>query len=206
VLSFLLLFLFIFVIFLTGCEKDGVLKITNRTSYPINAAIYNSPQVIPPGSVLKKEITTERQSLFGGDVGKYVDLDLEGETYEIWDYDLEAYVPNTRVFVKAGQTTKVYLDPNRACIKVINQSGWNIKKVIIQQNSNSETSTNPYIVFLENNDVWYKQVDPATATESCFYIIQIVFENDTIVTYGDNQNILYTDEEFLITVTPPPKN
>jgi hypothetical protein len=193
--------------FLTGCEKDGNLRIVNRTSYPAYASVLGSSYTIPADSSLKVHVTTGRQSLFDSSVGRYVELFLEGETYQIWDAYEEQFVPKTEVWVNAGKTTSVYMDANRACIKVINQTTANIKRIIVQRNTTMATQTITYELdpMLAPGGSWYEQQVPATVQYPYYYIVQIFFEDDTSLTYGDTTNILYKDNEFLIHVLPPEK-
>jgi len=186
--------------FVLGCEKDGTLKVHNQTSYPVYAGLLGFVYPIPADSVLKLHITTQRQTPFTQRVSRRVNLALQGETYQIWDELESTFVESTFVRIDAGGTTSVYLHPNRACIKVLNRSQWNIKKIIIQRNAGSTPFTAPYDVFITPGNSWYKQVMPATTQNSFYYLVQVQFENDTIISYGDSGNILYTDDRFLVMV------
>jgi len=199
----LLLLLLLACLLITGCETGGKLKIFNRTSYPVYAGIHGELYTIGADSSFVLEFATPTESIFNPDTGLDVDMYLAGETYQIWDAFLEAYVDSAFVRINTGETTRVYVDPNRAGIKVINQSQQYIKRIIVQKNTLSTSTTFSYDVFMAPGDVWQKPVQPATNTDSFFYIVQIVFENDTIFSYGNTQNILYVDEQFLVTVLQP---
>jgi hypothetical protein len=202
-----ILFILAAVLFMAGCEKDGDIKIVNRTSYNVYAGIFDEMHTIPADSVLKVHVTTQRQSIFDSSVGRYVELFLEGETYQIWDAYLEQYVDSTFVWVNAGKTTSVYVSPNRACVKVVNQTIMNIKRIIVQRNTVYSTQTMTYELdpMLIPGSSWYKQQIPADTQNQYYYLVQVVFEDDTIYTYGDTTNILHIDDEFLVTVLPPEK-
>lgn len=196
-----LLLLAILLLLATGCEKDGKIKIYNRTSYPVQAGIYEDSYTIAGNSDLTVDITTGRQTPFDSNVGTWVEIFLAGETYQIYDDYEQAYVPKTSVWVAAGKTTTVYLDPNRACVKVINQTTDKyIKKIIVQRNTFSNAWTNEYNVFMAPNDEWFIQVPPGSTQTPYYYIVQVVFENDSILSYGSETNILYADDRFLVLV------
>jgi hypothetical protein len=203
----LLLAISLALLILTGCDKDGDLKIINRTDYNVYAGVSGSLYTIPADSTLKLHITTGRQTPFDSNVGKYVEVFLEGETYQIWDAYEETYIPSTEVWINAGKTTNIYLDPNRASVKVVNQSGQYIKRILVQRNTTYNTTTQTYEFpdLLPPGGVWHKQQNPATPQAMYYYLVQVVFENDTILTYGDTGNILYKGDQFLVTVLPPGK-
>jgi hypothetical protein len=197
VLAALLLFAF-------GCEKGGHIKIYNQTSYPVYAGALGSNYTIGSDSTLTIKVDTGTSSIFNPDVGKNVELALLGETYQIWDAFEEQFIGATDVWVEAGKTTKVYLNPNRACVKVINETDRYIKKIIVQRNTNFTTVTTNYDLLnnlLGPDESWFKPQPPADTANLYYYIVQVVFENDDTLTYGDEQNILHKDEQFLIHVT-----
>jgi len=190
-------------LFAMGCEKDGKIKIINRTSYPVYAGIKGDLYTIPSHSNLEKDISTNTQGPFDSNVGKYVDVALAGETFQIWDAYLNSYVDRTFVWVNAGETTKIYVDPNRACVKIVNNTDRYIKRIIVQRNTLNSTATDYYEVFLEPGGSWYKQQNPSYTNNLIYYIVQVVFENDEIYSYGGPGNYLFIDDEFLVTVEEP---
>ncbi len=198
--TLMLMVLTLLLLGIAGCEKGAKLKIYNRTSYPVYAGALGEAYTIPADSVLSLDISTSSTSIFNPDVGKYVTLDLVGETYQIWDSFLEAFVDSTYVWVDAGETTKVYIDPNRASVKVLNHSTQWIKKIIISRGTLSGTLVTGYDVYLGPGAKWFKQVPPADPSHNYYYIVQVQFENDDIISFGSNTNVLHVDEQFLVTV------
>lgn len=187
---------------LAGCESGGSLKIINRTSYPLYSWIRGQYYTVPTDSSLLLDFSTPTQSVFNPDTGVDVEMYLAGETFQIWDAFDETYVDSTTVWINTGKTTQVYADPNRACVKVVNQSTQWIKKIIVQRNTVSTSVTLNYDVYLGPGESWFRQQNPATPTSQFFYLVQVIFENDDVLTFGDNQNILYADDQFLVTVPP----
>lgn len=204
--NLLLLLSLLAILFSTvGCEKNGNLKIINRTSYPVYISIDDVDYTIESGEAFSKEVKTGTQSPFDSDVGVYQEVYLSGDTYQIWDAFLNSFVEKTSVWINAGKTTKVYVNPNRASIKVKNQSTQYIKRIIVQRNTLSTSNTTTHEVFLGPGTEWSKPQTPTDATTNYFFIVQIIFENDSTLTYGNEQNYLYKDDQFLITI-PPPEN
>ncbi len=189
----------------TGCEKNGKIRIANRTSYPLYAVVLDTPYTIAPGSDRKINVTTETQYPFTNDVGKYVRVSLQGETYQIWDDYLSRYVDSTYVWVNAGKTTSIYTMPNRASVKVKNQSGLHIKRVIVRRVASQNTITDNYEVDLDNGESWYKAIPFATTGYNFYLTAQVVFDDNSMQSYGNQQTIMHVDEQFLIEVLPLPE-
>jgi hypothetical protein len=190
-----------------GCEKDGEIRVINRTSHNLYAGIFDVMHTIPADSSVTVHVSTQRKSFLDSSVGRYVEVYLEGETYQIWDDFQHSYVDSTFVWVEAGNTTRIFADPNRACVKVINNTERYIKRIIVQRNTNATSNTMTYEFEppMAPDATWFKQQVPATAQYHYFYLVQVVFENDEIYTYGDTDNILYEDDLFLVDVQDPLK-
>jgi hypothetical protein len=186
-----------------GCEKNGKLKVSNRTLYPVYLGVDDVNYTIPAGDDIKLEVKTGTQSPFDSDVGVYQEIYLSGDTYQIWDAYLNSFVEKTSVWINAGKTTNVYVNANRASIKVVNQSQQYIKRIIVQRNTLSTSITNVHDVFLAPGDEWQKPHPPSDTVNNYFYIVQVIFENDTALTYGNEQNHIYKGEQFLVNVLPP---
>ena len=199
----LLLLLLAASLVMTGCENEGKLKVNNRTSYPLYLGVHGELYTIGADSSLTLRFVTPTQSIVNPDTGLDIDIYLSGETFQIWDAYLSAFVDSTTVRINTGETTSAYANPNRACVKVVNLSQRWIKKIIVQRNTVSTTNTFTYDVYMAPGDSWFKQQVPSTTTNTYFYLVQIVFENDDILSYGDNQNVLYKDDQFLVTVLEP---
>jgi hypothetical protein len=202
---FLILLLLAFVaisLVTTGCEKDGKIRIVNRTSYPLYASVQGDNMTIAGGEARSVEVTTRTQSPLTDEVSKYVKVDLQGETFQIYDEFLQRFVDSTYVLVKAGKTTSIYAQPNRACIKVVNHSGQHISQIITHRHTEQNTITDFYNVDLPNNASWFKQEPPATTSNSFYFTVDVVFDDSTILTFGGPDSRFAVDEEFLIDVVP----
>ncbi|MFO7660363.1 MAG: hypothetical protein R6V77_05570 [Candidatus Cloacimonadaceae bacterium] len=199
----ILLLLLLAFLFLTGCETGGKLKIYNKTSHLLFAGIHGELYTIGSDSTLTLDFATPTESIFNPDTSIEVDMFLSGETFQIFDEFLGTFVDSTFVVINTGETYKVYANPNRACVKVINQSQRWIKKIIVQRNTVSTSVTTTYDVFMAPGDTWFKQQIPSNSSQAFFYVVQIQFENDDLVTYGDIQNVLYADDLFLVEVLEP---
>ncbi len=199
---FFTLALAVLMLLTAACEKDGAIKIHNRTSHNVYVSALGSSYTVGGDSTLSLEVSTGTSSIFEPDVGKWVELVLKGETYQIWDDYESAFVDSTSVWVEAGKTTSVYLDPNRACIKVINQSTQWIKKIIIRRSTVSTAYTSSYDVYLAPGEQWFMPQPPADNLNSFYFIVQIQFENDDLLTFGDTSNVLYADDQFVVIVPP----
>lgn len=198
----LLILLPLYFLFCTGCEKDSTIRLVNRTSYPLYAIIQSKSYTIAPGSDHEVEISTKQQTPLTGEVGKYVNVNLTGETYQIWDNYLNRYVDSTFVWVEAGKTISIYASPNRASFKVKNRSDQVISSVILQRISTQQTLTDTYYLNLPDNEDWYKQIPFATEDNEFHLIAHVILADGTDIVYGNPQTIIGIDEQFLIEVVP----
>ncbi|MFB3844605.1 MAG: hypothetical protein ACE14O_02495 [Candidatus Cloacimonadaceae bacterium] len=201
----LLVILAAFLLLLFGCEKGGNIRIFNRTSHPVYVGALGSVYTVDGDSTLTLDVDTPTSTPFTNDTGRWVELALQGETYEIWDDYEEEFVGKTDVWVETGKTTKVYLHPNRACIKIFNESHWYIKHIMIQRVTNFTFVTYEYD-FLGNliapGQIWYKTMTPADSVNHYAYRGRVIFENDQYYDFGSDQNFLYTDDVMEVHIPP----
>ncbi len=200
-----LLCLGIGVLIVAGCEKDGSIKIINRTSYPVYAGIATTEYTIGEGNSRTIDVSTPTSSVFNPDVEKKVDLHLIGETFMIYDDYLEEYVEQTTVVVKPGKTTKVYIDPNRASVKVRNLTDSLITQIQVERHEIQNTYTSTYDVNIASNSEWFQTIPYATSNNQFFIIVRVLFSDGTEYLYGNTQTILGKDEQFMVEILPPGK-
>jgi len=190
----------------TGCEKNGKIQIHNRTSFPVYANILDEAYTVEPATSRIIDVPTDTQTPFTGIVSKQVKVDLIGETFQIWNPETEQYQNSTYTTVNAGETTNIYTLPNRASVKVENHSGMHIKEVLIQRNTTLTSFTETHIVDLPNGETWFTPVAYATADNSFYLHVQVIFDDDSVQDFGNEQTIIHLDEQFLIDVLPPARS
>jgi hypothetical protein len=201
----LLIIMVVVSIITSGCEKDGKIRIVNRTTHNLYASVLDRNYAIPTAAKQVIEVSTKIQTPLTGDVGKWVLVTLQGETYQIWDNYLNRYVDSTYVWVNAGKTISIYTFPNQASVKIKNQSGLHIKRVLIERNTNIITIPKTYEVDLSSGVEWYKQVPYASNEDPFFLTVTVTFDDNSTINYGNLQRIYGLDEQFLIEVQPPKK-
>ena len=193
-------------VLLSACESGGKLKIYNQTSFPAYASIQGEDTVtIASGGEHVFDVDTETQSFLTGEVKKNVKVFAQGETYAIYDDTEEEYYDSTYVSISAGKTTNVYLNPNRASIKIINNRSASVAYAEIWQ---YKALTQVRVATLQNipsGSSRYQRVDYATPTNSFYYKVLIMMENGDLLSYGDSNNILGNDQQFVVTINPPAK-
>ena len=120
---YLLLLPLLALLFLAACESGGNFRVINRTSYPVYVTLDDEAEfAIPAGTEHTFEVATANQHIFNPDVSVEVPVRLVGETFQIYDEGNEVFTDTTRVVIHAGKTTSVFVDPNRASFKVVNNS------------------------------------------------------------------------------------
>ncbi len=192
------------IIFLAaGCEKGGEIRITNRTSYPLHITLYDEEYTLPTQQTRVFEIDNETQTPFSGEIRKNVKLGLIGETYQIFDdYEL-TWIDSTYVQVKAGETTTIFVDPNRAGLKVINQSDFKINRILAYRVYPLNTQITIYDVAIAPGGTWFRPVEYATPSNMFYNVVLVILEDETSLQYGSPQTVLEVDEQFVITVQNP---
>ena len=184
---------------LVGCESGASFTVINKSNYPIYASVGNEAEVaIPSQATHTWDIDTDTQYFFGGEVKKKVKVRMKGETYLMFDEDLDAYVDSTYIYLKAGEKRPAYIWPNRAGVKIQNQSSQPMSEAVIFRHDGVIESHVVTIDHLEPGESTYCTLPPATASNSFYYLAKIEMEDGTEYTYGDHNNILRVDEQFLI--------
>ncbi|PKN79358.1 MAG: hypothetical protein CVU48_05590 [Candidatus Cloacimonetes bacterium HGW-Cloacimonetes-1] len=202
--SFYIVAIILMVLSLSGCESGAKFRVYNNSSYPLYVGMMNGESVtIPAAEQYEFNIDTQTQSILTGEVKKTVLFNMVGETYNIWDDVEDAYTDTTYVTVKAGQTLSAYIHPNRASIKVINNSSVNILRADIYQNNFTSSMRVATLANINSGTSQFKRVDYATPTRNFYYQVNLIMEDGNIYTYGDQQNVLHVDRQYAVTLNDP---
>ncbi len=202
----LVLIVAISLFFLAGCESGAEFRVVNRTSYPLYVTLEGEEQVIIPGSNTSTQnynehvfdVKTGTKNIFTGEVKERLKVQIIGETFHIYDDDNTVYVDSTYITLKAGKKLNAYIAPNRASIKIINSS---LLKVLNAQVVRDNYITEQVVGNMENIEPGtekFIRVDYATPSSQFFYRVRFTMEDGTQFEEGNQQNILYLDNQFLI--------
>ncbi len=196
---------------LAGCESGGKFRVINRTSHNVYVTIEGQNEVLIPGSDTANEvynehifnIDTENQSILTGTVKERVQAVIYGETFHMFNKDVNAFTDSTTLTINAGKTLNAFLSPNRASIKIINNSTKNITMAeVFKHNFTSDLKVGQ-LTNITSGSEDFLRVDFATPSASFYYYVVITLEDGTQYTYGDSQNILSVDSQFLILLEDP---
>ncbi len=191
-----------FLLLLTACESSAVFRVVNVSSYPAYARVEDGSQVtIPAGATYDFDIDTDTQSIFTGEVTKDVKVWLVGETYNLFDPDTGRFVDSTWITVSAGKTLSAYLNPNRASVKITNQSSQNIVSADIWQHGAINHLQMGTFANIEPGESRFLRVPYPTGTASFYYDVTLVAENGANYTYGNSSNVLGKDQQFHVIFT-----
>lgn len=189
---------------LTACDSGGKFRVVNQTSYPLYVVVGDADEVtIPGGGERIFEVETESQHFFNPDVEKEVPVRLVGETYHIYDETEEAYTDSTTVYIKVGETLNAFINPNRASVKIVNNSSQATQHVFLYKH-NFVAAT--YIADLGEvlpGESKFLRVDYATPNVNFYYYASVEMQDETNYVFGDESNILLKDQQFLMTLTDP---
>jgi len=185
---------------LSACESGGELQVFNRCSYPAYIKVENMEQkTIPAGESVSINIDTDTQNIFTGEVKKKLPIWLVGETFSIFDEYQNAYLDSTWIEVKAGKTYSIYLNPNRASVKVINNSDQIISWAEIWQHSPLTYYQVGVMYNILPGESRFLRVDYGN---KYYYQVEIYLPDESHYTFGDSENILAVDEQYVVNFNP----
>ena len=189
---------------LAACESGGKFEMVNETSFPIYASVDRGPIVTIPAQEKRVfEIDTDSQSFLTGEVKRRVPVFVQGETFSLYDQEENEFVDNTVTTVKAGKTTRAFLKPNRASIKIVNDRPEKIYKVEVRHIS----PTIDFVVEILDIDIhsgesyWYR-VKPATLQDNFTYQVTIYLEGVDNPRIFSAFGVLGLDEQWVLRVNP----
>lgn len=195
---------------LLACSGEGAIKIINRTENEIYFSINNQEYTVDgssdPLNPLSVSIDLDAGSDFPNTPQKVYYLQIEGETFAIYDYNQQIDVPGTDITIEADKTTEVYCDPNYACLRINNLASQNIISACYLK-----SYYGTMVEFLGDKAILpgesvYKRLEysleiPQEPEDIFYYNFEIVMQDSTIYTYGDQNTILYLDDLYEINVT-----
>ncbi|MDI3504162.1 MAG: hypothetical protein PWP64_1098 [Candidatus Cloacimonadota bacterium] len=187
---------------LSACESGAELNMVNRTSYPVNTSVDHAEIVsIPEGQSHVFKIDTDTQSFLTGEVKRKIPVWIVGETFSLYDRDAGVFVDSTEITVKAGKTTNAFLDPNRASIKIVNNSDEIITQAIIKMIKPAYYQNVAVINNIQSGESISKRVKYATFDDPFYYKVEIWFENATEpIEYGNSETVLANDQQWVVEV------
>lgn len=190
---------------LTACEKGGKFRVVNRTSHNLYTTVGDqAPITIPGGAEYTFSIDTPSQHFFTTNIEKEVPVRLVGETYHIYDDVEEMYVDTTTVVIKPGKTLSAYISPNRASIKIENNSSVVMNSAMLYKHNFINASVVGSIPALDPAAMTFRRVDYATANNNFYYYVSIEMADGRILQYGGEETVLQKGEQLLITLEDPP--
>lgn len=191
-------------LFITGCDSGGAFRVINQTSYPLYVKVDEQDEVTIPGNAdYIFEIETEKESIFNPDVEKKVPVWMIGETFQIYDDYSGSYTDSTTITIKVNKTTNAYIQPNRASIKVVNDSDLWIAKIDIYKHNFIGVVSHHTIDPIAPHSFNFKNVDYVTPNNNFYYFVLVELEDGTRYQFGGENVILQKDEQFLVTVINP---
>lgn len=197
------LLILLMLVSLWGCECGGNLRIHNSTSHPLYAGVEAGMDVmIPAGQEHVFKVGTERQTILTGEIEKTVLLHMLGETYSIYD-QWDGYIDTTYVTIKAGKTLSAYILPNRAGIKVINNSSDNILQADIYKCTNISNTRVAVLTGIDSGTSQFKRVDYTDPNTPFYYQVVLRMEDGNDYAYGDQTTVLHVDDVFTVTLNDP---
>ncbi|MDD2229059.1 MAG: hypothetical protein PHY48_06575 [Candidatus Cloacimonetes bacterium] len=187
---------------LSACESGAKFIVHNNCSYPAYISVDSGTEVtIPAHSVGSIDVDTGTQSIFTGEVTNVVPVVIKGETFSLENQDLHLWTDNTSITVKAGKDLHAYLNPNRASIKINNNSAQRITEARIYKNHGIYTASFAAILDILPGESKFMRVDYYTTNDPFFYEVTITTEDGLPYFYGNSSTMLQNDEQYAIDFT-----
>jgi len=193
---------------ISACESGGDFYMENRTSFPVYASVDGEDHVtIPGGEGHTFKIDTDTQTFLTGEVKRKVPVHVLGQTFSLYDREENQFVDDTEITIRAGKTLNAFLAANRASIKVVNDHELQIERVEIFEVKPSGSIRTATIQDIAVGQSRWKRVNHATPQNPFSFRVYIWLEGaDNPLEYGDYDTILAVDEQWVVTVSPPPQN
>ncbi|MDP8210569.1 MAG: hypothetical protein P9M05_07135 [Candidatus Stygibacter australis] len=194
---------------LFACSSDGKLKVINRTGHDIYFNINDNDYTVEGCSDVTqpntKSISLDAGSDFINTPSKTYHLDIDGETFAIYNEESQTTVPGTEITINGGETTKVYCEPNYACVRIYNNSQQNILAAYYTKSYQGNEVPISEAENLSPDDSIYKRLqyslEIAEEPEDIFYYtFRVVMQDSTNNYYGNSNNILYLDDLYEINI------
>ena len=191
---------------LGSCKSGANFAVHNLCSHPAYASVNRGELItIPPNQTHVFYIDTDSQNLFTGSVFRTLPVTLFGETYGMILQDTPiVYTDSTTIKVQAGRTLNAYLNPNRASVKIINNSTRLIERAEIWKHSSLSHNRVSSLLNITPGSSTFQRVDYATPNNQFYYQVELYFPGELEpLVYGDVNNILDKDEQFVVTYNDP---
>lgn len=193
------LLLAVMLVLLSACESGGVFKVHNRCSFPAYVSVDSGPQItLPAGASHEFPIDTDTESFFSGKVETEIKVRLIGETFSLFDEDEAIYTDSTTFKIGAGDTRNAFLNPNRASVKVTNNSNSVLPVAEIWQHTSLNHIRYTSLFDIPPGESKFARVDFAVPNAQYYYQVIIPVEDGNPLVYGDTSNVLANDQQFLV--------
>ncbi|MDY0151823.1 MAG: hypothetical protein RBS43_06075 [Candidatus Cloacimonas sp.] len=184
---------------LSACESGVDFRVVNNCSYPAYVSVDSGAQItIPASGEHTFSLDTDNQSFLTGKVTRDLKVKIIGETYSLFDEDEITPIDSTIVTIGAGESRNAFLTPNRACIKIVNNSSSTIGTAEIWQHTSLSHIRFASLFNIAPGESKFMRVDYAVPNAQYYYQVIIpVVDGDPII-YGDTNNVLANDQQFVV--------
>ncbi len=189
----------VFALILSGCESSGELRVRNRTNNIVYFTIDGSSYEVPGQESKTVDLYVDRDwEIFETNSKEYL-LEIEGETFLIWDEYNDIYIKDTEVVIEDGKTLDVYAIATHACVKVVNNTDQPVISVTCDRYDNG-LATSHDVELLDANipagEDWFYRLQPSYENHDLSYGFTITMDDGSF----DNAEatILEVDDCYLI--------
>lgn len=193
-----LIFLSLLLVILAGCDSGATFKVINRSDYPLYVQIDDTQMVTIAGNDEHSwEISTPKDYGIVNPKSQKVRVQIGGETYQLLDGDDEE-LEETTISLKAGETRNAYIWPNRASIKIVNESTVMMTEALIFKHNFVTANLEEELHDLPGGESINLRMPYAGPGNNFYYYAIIAMADGRILQFGGEDTVLEMDQQFLI--------
>lgn len=197
-------------LFTAACEKGASFEVSNQCSYPAWVSVDGDSLItLAPGESRNFDISTDTESVLSGTVYESFKVIAYGETFSLEREVDGHFIPtdSTTVKIQAGENRRAPLIPNRASLKVTNDSSTPIEKAEIWKHTALTHIKVGTIFDLAPGTHKFYRGEYAVTNNMFFYTVLLYLPGiEEPLSYGNEGTILGKDEQFHVIYTDPVSN
>ncbi|MBP7309871.1 MAG: hypothetical protein KA984_01135 [Candidatus Cloacimonetes bacterium] len=191
----------------SACEKGASFEVINQCSYPAWVSVDGDSLItLAAGETRSFKIATGTESILSGSVYESFKVIAFGETFSL-EREVDGHLiptDSTTVKIRAGETRRAPLIPNRASLKVTNNSSNPIEKAEIWKHTALTHTRVGTIYDIEPGTNKFYRGEYAVANNMFYYTVLLYFPGmDEPLGFGGENTILGKDEQFNVIYADP---
>ena len=196
---FKLMCLVIAISFFAACAKDGEFRLINLTNHNVYYSIDKNDYILEGNEERSHDLSNDKKTMFN-ERNKRYKVKIEGETFVLVDGEDE--VTETTITIKPDKTLKAYLHPNRASLRLVNDSDMMISSLYYKQNFEAHQNFSSELIedpIVPGDSTWFRlpasQMNPDNPGYF-YYTFELRDETGRVYFFGNSSTVLDVDQQY----------